>query len=210
MYIDGRAYAAKCFFNLGGSESGAISNEDNLRELQKELMRQDMVRRTAAEFTRQAERHKVPIYGKDPPFTFESETIILTVWHSLGVSVDDAFVFQVNAGPREGHTWLVDPMYKDAETAIRRFSGTDEAGDHSNDDEDLAGRTCDALAHFSLFDSERAVVFVDIEGTSLCVNARLNLSLISHTGTGINTAYLPTRGRLERPKLILFDCMIHR
>lgn len=77
--------------------------------------------------------------------------------------VNDAFILIVKEGPEVGHAWIVDPLYEDAEFAVRRFSGTDEAG--ANDD-DLVGRTCDTLAHYSLFDSEKTLVFVDIEGTS--------------------------------------------
>lgn len=64
-------------------------------------------------------------------------------------------------GSCAGHAWLVDPLYKDAERAVHRFSGTTEAGDNSNK---LAGRTCDALAHYSHFNSDGTIVFVDIEG----------------------------------------------
>lgn len=54
----------------------------------------------------------------------------------------------------------------------------------------VVGKTCDALAHFSLFDSELTFVFVDIEG--------------------INTAHLPQHTlRHEQSQLILFDSMVH-
>lgn len=80
------------------------------------------------------------------------------------LAVDDAFVLVVKSGLQAGHAWLVDPFYNHAKNAISRFSGTDEAG---HNPESLVGKTCDALAHFSLFDSELTFVFVDIEGMIL-------------------------------------------
>jgi hypothetical protein len=119
--------------------------------------------------------------------------------------VDDAFIVIVKEGPEAGHAWIVDPLYADAEFAVRRFSGTDQAGAN---DEDLVGRTCDTLAHYSLFDSENTLVFVDIEGTSY---SNLNTFDRAHGHvSGINTADIPHRTKSDVPHLVLFDLMVHR
>jgi len=52
----------------------------------------------------------------------------------------------------------VDPFL--GEVDVKKFSGTDEAGSNT----DLAGMTCDAFAHFSLYDSGGTLVLVDIQG----------------------------------------------
>ncbi|KAJ7662478.1 hypothetical protein B0H17DRAFT_1144266 [Mycena rosella] len=62
------------------------------------------------------------------------------------------------AGPQKHLAWIVDPLLSTFQTV--KFSGTDIAGSHG----DLFGATCDALAHFSLEDSEQYLVFLDIQG----------------------------------------------
>ena len=43
---------------------------------------------------------------------------------------------------------------------MRKFSGTNRAGANS----DFAGKTCDAFAHFALFDSGFEFIPTDIQG----------------------------------------------
>jgi Alpha-kinase family len=64
-------------------------------------------------------------------------------------------------GKKKDHAWLLDPLYDGG--VFKKWSGTDGAGINT---EDLAGMTCDALAHFSLVDSEGSLVLVDIQGKS--------------------------------------------
>ena len=71
-------------------------------------------------------------------------------------------------------------------TAVEKFSGTREAGTHSS----LIGMTCDALAHFSVFDSDLELVLVDIQGI-------------------ISTAIHPEDGGRGSKVLNLFDLMFH-
>ncbi|KAF6746609.1 kinase-like domain-containing protein [Ephemerocybe angulata] len=169
MTIGGNLYAAKCFFDVGNGSIFEVSNEDNLAELKNELLRQDLGKRTAERFVKQAQDLEASVYN---------------------ICVDDAFILVVVDGPEEGHAWIVDKIYEDAEIAIRKFSGTDQAGGNDSE-EDLVGRTCDAFAHYAYYDSVRTLVFVDIEG--------------------IDTGLLPAarRNRLERPRLVLFDLMVH-
>lgn len=47
---------------------------------------------------------------------------------------------------------------------IRKFSGTEAPGDNK----DLAGKTCDAFAHFSLEVSSGNLVLVDVQGMLSC------------------------------------------
>ena len=67
-------------------------------------------------------------------------------------------VVESDTGHEDGLSWIVDPLLD--HTATRKFSGTTQAG--TNDD--FVGKTCDALAHFSLHDSGGEVVLVDIQG----------------------------------------------
>ena len=101
------------------------------------------------------------VYSKLTPFYLVLKTfgyILMAEFPDL--SFDDAYVFVVSKGPEAGHAWLVDPLY-DGLTSFTKFSSNMHAGDNSNS---LVGRTCDALAHFSYFDSEESLVLVDIQG----------------------------------------------
>jgi hypothetical protein len=80
--------------------------------------------------------------------------------------VESAFIVRVVSGPEKGLAWIVDPLYEDADFAMSKYSGTNEARHNS---EDLSGRTCDAWAHHSYDDSNGALVFVDIQGMCLWV-----------------------------------------
>jgi hypothetical protein len=61
-----------------------------------------------------------------------------------------------------GKAWLSDELITGT---IKKYSGTDQAGSHP--EEDAAGSTCDALAHWSLETTENEIVFVDIQGKSI-------------------------------------------
>ncbi|KAJ2921823.1 hypothetical protein H1R20_g15278, partial [Candolleomyces eurysporus] len=160
-------FAAKCFFKTGDSIlEESVSKEDNLKHLKDELFRQVVARKPVKRFLKLAIENNVSVYN---------------------LSFDDAYVFVVSKGPEAGHAWLVDPLY-DGLTSFTKFSSNVHAGDNSNS---LVGRTCDALAHFSYFDSEESLVLVDIQG--------------------IDSASLPSnlRRKGEEYTLTLYDLMIH-
>lgn len=65
-------------------------------------------------------------------------------------------------GDEIGLAWLVAPLLE--HTKIRKFSGTLQAGLNG----DFMGETCDALAHYSLHDSNNELVFADMQGELHC------------------------------------------
>ncbi|KIY47707.1 hypothetical protein FISHEDRAFT_74375 [Fistulina hepatica ATCC 64428] len=100
-----------------------------------------------------------------------------------GVQIADispAQQFITKAGPL---AWIVDEELPSR--VVRKFSGTLVAGENHTD---LIGETCDALAHFSMYDSDGYMVLVDIQGIA--------------THTVIN-------GMFGVDKYILFDFQIH-
>lgn len=109
------------------------------------------------------------------------------------------FLLTVVEGREKGLTWLVDPLL--SSTVIQKFSGTSQAGSNT----DLAGMTCDAFAHFSLYDSEGDLVFVDIQGVSL----NFVLSFISKSFPGIIVPRI-VQGLRGSDLLTLLDLMAHR
>jgi hypothetical protein len=72
----------------------------------------------------------------------------------------DSFIVTVAEGPLKGYAWLIDPLLSTNPGATRKFSGTETAGRN----EDLPGKTCDSLAHFSFYNSDGVIIFVDIQG----------------------------------------------
>lgn len=61
----------------------------------------------------------------------------------------------------EGKAWLCDQYIGGT---VKKYSGTDDAGHHSEND--FAGYSCDALAHFSLSSSRGEAVLADLQGES--------------------------------------------
>lgn len=74
------------------------------------------------------------------------------------IEVASSAIFEVTSGPSTGYAWLVDTFLPNMK--ILKFSGTNEVGSNSR----LVGKTCDALAHFSLVSSGGSMVLVDIQG----------------------------------------------
>ncbi len=72
--------------------------------------------------------------------------------------VAKSFILRVNEGPKKGMSWLVDERLNT--TAVTKLSGTNQAGVNQT----LLGCTADALAHYSLLESEGALVLTDIQG----------------------------------------------
>ncbi|KAJ7086473.1 hypothetical protein B0H15DRAFT_931486, partial [Mycena belliarum] len=137
MYIltlDRVRYAAKAFFDIGGR---APTLEENLQHLRNELVCQKHAGHCLTRFKSRTAEAKISI---------------------ADLSVAESFILHVVEGPMKHQAWIVDPLLSTFETV--KFSGTDVAGSHG----DLFGSTCDALAHFSLEDSEAHLVFVDIQG----------------------------------------------
>ncbi|RXW20278.1 hypothetical protein EST38_g5572 [Candolleomyces aberdarensis] len=164
MLISGTSYAAKCFYNIGDEDGNTATKEENLAHLKEELLRQVVARQCIERFRAAARKY------------------------ICNVKIMESFILTVAEGPLKGHAWLGDPLLSTDPNANCKFSGTEMAGEN----EDLVGKTCDAFAHFSLYDSDGAIVFVDIQG--------------------INTAALPLTSRKAETTahgLILFDLMIH-
>ncbi|KAJ7163848.1 hypothetical protein C8R43DRAFT_1122815 [Mycena crocata] len=137
MYMlnwDGQQNAAKTFYDVGGR---APTRDENLSYLKDELRCQKQAAHCLARFQERAKANKISI---------------------ADLRVAESFIFHVISGPQKHLAWLVDPLLSSTETT--KFSGTDVAGNNG----DLFGATCDALAHFSLEDSEEYLVFVDIQG----------------------------------------------
>ncbi|KAF5315637.1 hypothetical protein D9611_004976 [Ephemerocybe angulata] len=166
MLIADKSYAAKRFFYIGELGS-TVSQEDNLSHLKDELLRNRLVSRTVDKFMAAARTDKIAVYN---------------------LRMDESFIVSVTDGPHKGDAFLVDPLI--SETAeVRKFSGTEEAGANR---EDLVGRTADAFAHYSYFDSDGTIVLVDIQGID------------SETlRTGSRKSQTTAHG------LTLFDIMIH-
>ncbi|KAJ2913413.1 hypothetical protein MD484_g7001, partial [Candolleomyces efflorescens] len=102
---------------------------------------------------------------------------------SLDLAVSSSFILAVSDGHEKGMAWIVDPQL--STTKVEKFSGTVQAGNHKS----LLGMTCDALAHFSAYDSDLDLVLVDIQGI-------------------VTPSVRPDGGR--GPKVFnLFDLMIH-
>ncbi|KAF6752937.1 kinase-like domain-containing protein [Ephemerocybe angulata] len=168
LTMGGNMFAAKRFYNIGQGAFAPVSNEDNLQNIKDEVLRQYVAKLSAEKFMEAARSDNISIYD---------------------LCFEDPMVLVVKRGADKGQAFLVDFFYEDADLAMSKFSGTDEAGHHA----DLVGRTSDAWAHFSYWDSGETIVFVDIQG--------------------IDTAMLPSttprNGSSEGLKLILFDIMIH-
>jgi Alpha-kinase family len=94
-----------------------------------------------------------------PPH-FTKHRIELCVTH-LDLWVSEASVVRVIEGANAGHAWLIDPLLEGAD--VRKFSGSDKAGCNVSD---LVGKSCDAFAHYALYDSEGTILPADIQGKS--------------------------------------------
>ena len=102
------------------------------------------------------------------------------------VEVEKGYILRVCEGPEAGLAWIVAPLLD--HTKMRKFSGTERAGSSK----DLSGKTCDALAHFSLCDSRNALVFVDVQGecSPKCIQ-----SITNHYTRNYNRIWTVTEGR---------------
>ncbi|KII90162.1 hypothetical protein PLICRDRAFT_53262 [Plicaturopsis crispa FD-325 SS-3] len=159
-------YAAKCFYNIGlGSQPPTAS--ENAEALQKELIVLTVAQSLCDTFIDRAKALKIGI---------------------ADIRVSQSALFTVTSGERKGHAWLVDPMLPT--TTISKFSGTNHAGANSK----LLGYTCDALAHFSLMESDATLVLVDIQGIRVPKTVQgvsgtddlVLLDLMTHTRTGMS------------------------
>ncbi|KAF8185942.1 kinase-like domain-containing protein [Pholiota molesta] len=131
------SYAGKRFYYIGDNTGRAgVSLEDNVKNLCEELVRQKVAQQALIKFDEQIKSNKINGYN---------------------LKVADAFLLTVTEGQDRGLAWIVDPLLESSATI--KFSGTNEAGHNG----DLMGMTCDAFAHFSLYDSSGTCVFVDIQ-----------------------------------------------
>ncbi|KAJ7912437.1 hypothetical protein B0H13DRAFT_2327443 [Mycena leptocephala] len=162
LTFERRQYAAKSFYDIGGRPP---TPQDNIFHLKAELLCQKQVAHCLTRFQEQAKAHGVSI---------------------ADLRAAQSFILHVTSGPRKHHAWLVDPLLSTTNTI--KFSGTDVAGSNS----DLFGATCDALAHFSLEDSEGYLSSLTFKVLLLCIKE-------PHLVHGV-------RGSDE---LVLFDIMQH-
>ncbi|KAJ3495135.1 hypothetical protein NLJ89_g10676 [Agrocybe chaxingu] len=137
MTIGDCRYAAKCYYFIGEPGS-TVSNGENRKHLEEELVRQT----TAASCLKK----------------FEGEIEGMNV-NAFDLKISDSFMIVVDEGAEKGLAWIVDPLLTNTKT--EKFSGTKVAGTNFGD---LKGMTCDAFAHFSLHDSGGFFVLVDIQG----------------------------------------------
>ncbi|KJA29094.1 hypothetical protein HYPSUDRAFT_196518 [Hypholoma sublateritium FD-334 SS-4] len=129
-------YAGKRFYYIGDG-SFTVSKEDNDKHLHDELLRQKVAQKGLEKFNNEIRSNKINAYD---------------------IRIADTFLLTVIGGEDDSLTWIVDPL-QESFTVIK-LSGTNEAGNNV----DLMGMTCDAFAHFSLYDSSETCVFVDIQG----------------------------------------------
>jgi hypothetical protein len=181
--LGGSKYVVKRFFNVDGHSAAAsiqpVPNDINLKHLKDELLRLTTAKLILESFISRAEKRNTPIFGMFIPFSEPQASDNIS-----DLRVVAAFILTVCDGHNQGLSWIVDPQLPT--TAVEKFSGTLEAGIHSS----LIGMTCDALAHFSAFDSDLELVLVDIQGI-------------------ISTAIRPEDGGRGSKVLNLFDLMFH-
>ncbi|KAF5319749.1 hypothetical protein D9619_008626 [Psilocybe cf. subviscida] len=164
-------YAAKTFYNIGKGSQDVITDEENLQHLQDEILRQSLAAHCAEKFYDDCRKNHISI---------------------IDIEVEQAFILQVDDGSESQQAWMVAPLLDSG--TMRKFSGTMEAGRNT----DLTGCTCDALAHFSSYDSGGTAVLVDIQGITMTSdNARRRLvlfDLMFHSdgqGLGLGDAGVP-------------------
>lgn len=167
--MNGNTFAAKCYYDIGKGPIIGVSKEENIKNLKDEVLRQYIAKQSASRFMATAKSNNVSVYSESDLFPIDinsmsmnRECVLTRILSDL--YVEEALILQVSKGANKGQSWIVDTLYDDADLAMCKFSGTDEAG---HNPEDLVGRTCDAWAHYSFFDSDETLVFVDIQGASL-------------------------------------------
>ncbi|KAJ7190715.1 kinase-like domain-containing protein [Mycena pura] len=165
QFPDGKRYAAKAYYNV--DESGTRPTaQDNYDYLVGEVTVQILADHALGRFKKVAAEKDVMIVdiSINKPFLLEDD--------------DDS-----------DRTWIVDRLL--SSTTVIKYSGTAEAGLATS--LDLYGRTCDAFAHFSVFDSQEEIVFVDIQGIKERVfcnglagaDALVLFDLMAHTASKI-------------------------
>lgn len=165
LRLNNVVYAAKTFYNTTSNNPNnqpgsniTVGKIENKKHMKDELVRQHLAQISLSKFQAQAASRNVSIYG-DVWFLTMTDLDIGFWYFPTDIKIAQAFILMVaTPGELYEHCWLVDPYLKTVEE--RKFSGTQQAGSGK----DLAGRTCDALAHFSLFDSNSTFVLVDIQG----------------------------------------------
>ncbi|KAJ3506412.1 hypothetical protein NLJ89_g6881 [Agrocybe chaxingu] len=165
LRLDDTTYVAKTFYNISGdaSDKSPISPSVNLIHLKDELLRMTLAKKCVGKFNEEAKANSVTIFD---------------------VRVADSFILTVASGKAQGQSWIVDRLLDSSKMA--KYSGTQKAGANTGN---LVGCTCDALAHFSLYDSQNTFLLVDIQGI-------------------IDAAIRDGRRRMNK-ELTLFDLMAH-
>ncbi|KZT59510.1 hypothetical protein CALCODRAFT_507538 [Calocera cornea HHB12733] len=114
------------------------TTESNRKHLEDEITRQAIAGDILLAFQTVATQQRVPIY----PLEVASSSLLV-----------------VTRGNQAGWSYLVEPLLPGA---VVKFSGTEDAGNHSM--YEMPGATCDSFAHFSLVYTQGELAIVDING----------------------------------------------
>lgn len=158
------ALAAKRPYVHDQEDFERLDPDEELRFLQQELLRTELAKIITESFVAAAEKQKIPIYR-------EWGTLgVFEFWFNSGYSTC-SFVLPVAqlrfpatcllTNTETGEAFIADELLSSMD--VVKFSGTVQAGLHGKDD--LAGQTCDTLAHWSYITSDKTLVFTDIQGT---------------------------------------------
>ncbi len=166
MQIDGIEYAAKSYYSITPSPDGPgdipIPNSENELHIRADVMKQLLATDIVRHFFIAVKNSNVSCVDVQ---VAETKMVVIT---STGLS--------------NGQAFLIDHYF--GAGSFVKYSGTTQAGRNT----DLYGKTCDAIAHFSLDSTGGNMVLVDIQGVRVP-------KLVN--------------GNYVADELILFDLMFH-
>ncbi|CAG8511926.1 3470_t:CDS:2 [Acaulospora colombiana] len=135
---DGPFYTAKKYYQ--GDTDGEVTTASNFKWLRQEMIRAVFAARVTENFVTKTKRMNISI-------------------HDIAFLVP-VILHEHVKGSKAG-AWLSDEL---VHGEMQKFSGTYQAGQHL--ETDLAGITCDALAHWSFSTGSKERVFVDLQADS--------------------------------------------
>lgn len=150
MGLNGADYAAKSYYCIPPSNDPLgnipIPNPENEKHIRMDVLKQTIAADIVRDFNSAIDACQ-PIR---PPCASASVA-------------ETQMVIVSSPGPFNGRAFIVD-RYHGSGTFIK-YSGTTQAGNNT----DLYGKTCDAIAHYSLHSTGGKMVLVDIQGIRLPV-----------------------------------------
>ena len=190
--LDGTRFAAKELFDIGAGKKPRY--RESVSFLKREVNNQLVAARCLEGFQEAASQNNTPIAG----LYFKLSAVLLCFLNLLSdVRVAKPFLLEAAADRR---VFLVDLLLSNTQTI--KYSGTEQAGANN----DFYGKTCDAFAHFSLWDSGEAFVLADIQGPCLLIYV---YSQQTHFPlAGIKEPVYVEDARAP-DTLVLFDLMAH-